>query len=107
METNSAVPPPPSPAPPAPAAVPAATAPVAPPPAPELPPAARIVVEGSKTERESELEAELETERSARRKAETDASYAQDEARRLKEVQSREPRPRPAKKSGWTFFDED
>jgi hypothetical protein len=56
-------------------------------PAPENPPAAEIVVEG-KTEREIVLETELEAERKARRKAETDAAYAQDESRRLKEIPS-------------------
>lgn len=77
---------------------PPAPAPTAPTPAaPEPPLATKIVVEGTKTEREIELERRLEQEAEARRKAETDASYHADEARRLKELQSQRPSP-PAKK---------
>jgi hypothetical protein len=65
--------------------------PEAPPPPPAAPPATKIVVEGSKTEREIDLERRLEAEAAARRKAETDASYYADEARRLKELQSQVP----------------
>jgi membrane protein involved in colicin uptake len=68
------------------------------------PPAAVTVLEGERTERETNLEAELATEREARRKAETDAAYAQDEARRLKAV-GLTPTPAPKKqKSMWNDF---
>ena len=77
-------------------------------PAPELPPAAVIVKEGIKTERELELEKRLTDAESARKKAETDAAYAQDEARRLKESPPPPPVPTPtprAKKGpGWTLL---
>jgi len=76
--------------------------------APAPPPATTIVVEGSKTEREQQLEKELSEALDARRKAETDAAYALDEARRLKDLQSRpDPKPRAQKKSGWTLLHEE
>lgn len=68
------------------------------------PPAARIVVEAQRTERELTLAAELEAERTARRKAETDASYHADEARRLKELQSQVPAPKNKQKRVATGF---
>lgn len=69
------------------------------------PPAATIVANGGVSERELSLQSELAREKEARRKAETDAAYAQDEARRLKEAQSALPAPAPkAKKSGWTLL---
>ncbi|MCX6922668.1 MAG: hypothetical protein NT154_05550 [Verrucomicrobia bacterium] len=90
------------------------TTPTTPPPAPASvpeptpPPAAVIVVNGTKTERELELERDLQTERDARRKAEVDASYAQDKARRLEEIQSSPPPTAPrAKKKGWTLLHEE
>ncbi len=49
----------------------------------------------------------LATAESARRKAETDASYAQDEAKRLRQIQSA---PAPKKKTasfGWFESEED
>jgi hypothetical protein len=62
------------------------------------------VVEGEKSEREIELERDLESERASRRKAETDAAYHADEARRLKELQSG-PTPKPAaEKFSWMGF---
>jgi hypothetical protein len=76
----------------------------APAPAAAPPPAAVVVLEGTKTEREIQLEKDLETERLARRKAETDAAYAQDEFRRLKEIPM--PPPPNPKKSRNTFFDD-
>ena len=80
---------------PAPAAAPAApdNTPSTPPASPEAPPATRLVVTGTKTEREIELERKLDEEATARRKAETDAAYHADEARRLKELQSQPPVP--------------
>ena len=98
-ETNA-----PAPSPTPPAAVPPTPA------APEPPPAAKIVIDGGKTEHELALEAQLKAEQEARKKAETDAAYAQDEARRLKDLkdlQSRPPAPARAPKSAkarWTFF---
>ncbi len=61
-----------------------------------LPPAAEAVVNG-KTERELQLEADL-------KKAQTDAAYAQDEAKRLKDAQTEAPEPGKKKKrtdGGW------
>jgi hypothetical protein len=85
---------------------PVATPPPAPDPAP--PPAATVVVNGDRDERVTDLERQLEGERTARRKAETDASYALDEARRLKEAQSLKPTPQPKPKSSpWTFMDDE
>jgi hypothetical protein len=69
-----------------------------------------IVVHGQKTEREIELEKQLELERQNLKQAQTDAAYAQDEARRLKEIQSQPP-PSPAasraKRKGWTLLHEE
>lgn len=84
---------PPAPTPPVPAA----------PPAPTPPPAAKIVNEGERTERELQLERDLEAERQARKKAETEAAYAQDEARRLKEVHKPKAKAKPP---GWTLLHE-
>lgn len=74
------------------------------------PPAAKIIVEAKRTERELELEAEreelrqkYENEATARRKAETDAAYHADEARRLKELQSG-PAPAPKPKRVRSFM---
>jgi len=74
---------------------------------PVAPPAATVVTQGSRTERESDLERQLDEERQARRKAETDAAYAQDEARRLKDIQTARPEPPKAKRAPLTFFDEE
>lgn len=70
------------------------------------PPAATTVVNGGVTERELSLQSELAREKEARRKAETDAAYAQDEARRLKEAQivAHVSAATKAKKSGWTLL---
>lgn len=76
------IPPPPATPPPPPAEPPAA------------PPATTIVVTGTKTEREIELETRLATEEARAKKAETDASYHADEARRLREAQTA-PTPAP------------
>jgi hypothetical protein len=84
---------------------PPSTPPATPPPPSDPPPATRIVVEGQKTEREIELERRLEDESNARRKAETDASYHADEARRLKELQSQVPQPRKQKRIGVGFWE--
>jgi hypothetical protein len=72
-------------------------------PAPADPIAAKTVTEGKD---EIDLRSQLEAERTARKKAETDAAYAQDEARKLKEIQGRPAVPPARKKCGWTFFDE-
>ena len=85
---------PPPPTPPAPAPDPA-------------PPATKIVVEGTRTEREIELERTLENERTARRKAETDASYHADEARRLKELQTATPPAKSRRRYGFFEQEED
>jgi hypothetical protein len=88
-----------TPTPPIPDAAPVApTDPVAPMAAP--PTAALVVINGDKTERELQLEKQLADAQSDTRKAQTDASYAQDEARRLKEIQTRPP-PKPAKRKPW------
>jgi hypothetical protein len=73
---------------------------------PAAPPAAVIVNHGERTEREIVLERELQTEKLARKKAETDAGYAQDEARRLKELQAMANAPKPKNKNGtgWTLL---
>jgi len=72
--------------------------------APAGPPAAITVTEG-KTEREISREVELERERQARRLAETNCSYAEDEARRLKDLQSRPPAsPRKPRRPGFTLL---
>jgi hypothetical protein len=57
------------------------------------PPAGKIVNEAQWTEREAALQRQIEAERDARRQAEVKASYAEDEARRLKELQSQPPEP--------------
>ncbi len=85
---------------------------------PDPPPASRIIVEAQRTEREIELEAEreelrrkYEAEASARRKAETDAAYHADEARRLKDLQGQVINTPAAKKKkvgvGWFETDEE
>ena len=66
-------------------------------PNPAPPPATKIVVEGTKTEREIELERKLADTEAAKRKAETDASYHADEARKLREFQSAPPITAPVK----------
>jgi hypothetical protein len=64
------------------------------------------VLQGERSEREGVLEDELAQERAARKKAETDAAYALNEARRLKELQKGPTPAKPKKtKSQWTFFD--
>jgi len=76
---------------------------------PAAPPATRIVVEGTKTEREIELERELESARCAQKLAETNAAYSADEARRLKEIQNQIPPSPPRKKTvgvGWFEVEE-
>jgi len=74
-------------------------------PAPQSPLAAKIVIEGTKTERELQLEAELETERSARKKVEMDAATLLDENRRLKTPPpTLQPQPRHPREP-LTFFD--
>jgi hypothetical protein len=75
--------------------------------APAAPPASQIVVQAARTERELELEAELERERQARKKAETDASYAQDEARRLKQIPTAPAPAAPPKdeEDPWTVYE--
>lgn len=76
---------------PAPVNIPTPTpAPVAP------PPAAKVVLDGNVTEETLELRKKLAESEGARKKAEQDAAYAADEARRLKELQSVPPAP-PAK----------
>jgi len=66
------------------------------------PPAAQIVVQGTKTEREMVLEREL-------RERETRLSEVEDENRRLKDVPKPKP-PRPEAKKHWlsgaTFFED-
>ena len=91
METTpgKVVPLPQPPPAPAPAPPPAPTPP--PPAAPAPPPAAVVVLEGSKSERELALEKQVTELEAGRRKAETDAAYAQDEAKRLKELHSAPP----------------
>jgi len=76
----------------------------APAPVPANAPPAAVGVVNGKTERELQLEKDLETERVARKKAETDASYSADEARRLKEAQDNPPKKR---RGGWVFPDEE
>ena len=77
------------------------------------PPAATVVAEGKRTEREIELEKELEETRKGKKKAETEASEWQDKARTMKEAQEaaalalHQPKPAVPKKCGWGFFDED
>ena len=78
----------------------------APAPSPAPPEATRIVVTGEKSERELTLEKQLEEANSARRKAETDASYHQDEARRLKELQTAPPpTKKKVKRAGVGWFE--
>jgi hypothetical protein len=56
------------------------------------PPAAALVINGDiKSERELKLESDLAAEREARRKAEIIAAEKEDEATRLREIQSRPP----------------
>lgn len=81
--------------------------PLATPPHQAPPSAAKVVLEGPKTERELALERQLEEERKGRKAAETDAAHLQDENRRLKDVPTPEPKPKKKKKAGWTFFDDD
>ena len=69
-------------------------------PAPAGPPAALTVIQGGKTEREIALEREIEEHKTARTKAERDAAYALDEARKLKEIQTQRPAPTPKAKKG-------
>lgn len=69
---------------------------------PAAPPATKIVVEGTKTEREIELERQRDEALAARKKAETDASYHQSEAQRLREIQSA-PAPQPKAKQVQQF----
>ena len=77
-------------------------------PAPEPPPATRIVVTGTKTEREIDLENRLESESSARKKAETDAAFAQDAAAKLREQMTAvHPRVKLKKVSFGFFTEED
>lgn len=66
------------------------------------PPAAKIVVEGAKTERELALEQELEAEKSGRKKDQTRLSELEDENHRLKEP-TRDPKPKPKKYKGAAF----
>lgn len=84
-------------------AAPAAT----PAPAGTPPPAAAAVIAG-KTENEANLEKELEEERGKRKKAETDAAYAQDQVRTLKQQQQQSTEPPGEKRSnGWVFPSEE
>lgn len=71
------------------------TLPVEPPAVPPAlpPPAAVVVVNGDKTERELELEGQLQTERDARKKVDLDCAQLLDENQRLKT-----PVPVPVKK---------
>lgn len=71
----------------------------------EPPPAAVVVLNGSRTEREIALESELEKERHARRKAETEAAYTQDELAKLRAAQLLPPASQEKRKSsGWTWL---
>ncbi len=71
----------------------------------DAPPAATIVVNSPKDERETNLEVELQKERDARKKAETDAAHLADENQRLKELRKLEKSDRPAKRrGGFGFF---
>jgi hypothetical protein len=83
-----ATPPPPSPAPDV----------TPPPPASAPPPATKIVVEGTKTEREIELERRLNETEARAKKAETDAGYHADEARKARELLTAVPAPRAKQK---------
>jgi hypothetical protein len=67
------------------------------------PPAATVVTEGTRNERELELERELEEERNLRKSREVRVSELEDENHRLKNVTPRPPR-KPAK-APLTFFD--
>lgn len=100
----------------------------------QTPPAAKIVIEGERSEREAQLEKELEEERLARQEAEASRdknrdtlkkrevrlSELEDENRSLKDALKPEPKPDPAtpkpspvepgpsqskRSEGWGFFD--
>lgn len=94
---------PPEPTPETPAVTPQ-EAPETPPeagPPPTPPPAAKIVLEGKRTEREAALEREIK----ARERRIADL---EDENGQLKAAPKLpQNRPAPPKKAGWTFFDED
>jgi hypothetical protein len=97
MESNT----PPPGTPPAPIETPADP----PAPAPAAPTAGTTVA-GGKSEREIELERLVEQEQNARRKAETIAAEKEDEAKRLRDLQSGAPKKKKKKTSGgFTFFD--
>lgn len=67
-------------------------------PKPAPPPAAKVVVESGKSERELQLEADLQRERDERKKDQIKLSETQDENQRLKQV-PQEKKPAKAKKS--------
>ena len=86
--------------------VPAAPSPA---PVPPAPPAARLVVEGLKSEREIELERALETERDRAKRAEIIAAEAERKAQELLQI-PKPPAPKKEKrKPGWSdpVFDDD
>lgn len=73
--------------------------PVPPTPAPAPPPAAKIVLEGTKTERELALERDV-------KERETRIACLEDENSQLKSIPRSPAPPAPKKKAGgWTFFD--
>jgi len=81
------------------AEVPAAPSPS---PVPPAPPAARLVVEGVKSEREIELERALETERDRAKRAEIIAAEAERKAQELLQI-PKPPKPKKEKrKPGWS-----
>ena len=70
------------------------------------PPAAKIVVESTKSERETNLEAEIAAEKEARKKEQTRLAELEDENHNLKKAREN-PASKPAKKSGrFGFFGE-
>ncbi len=74
------------------------------------PPAARLVVEGVKSEREIELERALETERDRAKRAEVIAAEAERKAQELLQIPKPPAPPKEKRKRNWSdpvFSDDD